>query len=190
MITKEKKYYSSEEYLKLERAAEIKSEYFNGEIFAMSGASVNHNIIAGNIFANLHAKLKNNKCKPFTSDMRINVSDNGLFTYPDISVICGEIKFLDDETDTVTNPKVIFEVLSRSTQNYDRGGKFKLYRDINSLEEYILVSQDTVTIEHFIRQKDNKWLLNELKSINDSLIMNSINCTLELSVIYEDVKFL
>ncbi len=189
MFTKEKKYISPEEYLKSEREAETKSEYYDGEVFAMSGASLKHNIISGNIFADLHAKLKNTSCKPFGSDMRINVSESGLFTYPDISVVCGEIEFYDNTTDSILNPVVIFKVLSKSTNNYDRGGKFKLYRDIKSLKEYILVAQYSVNIEHYQKQLDGKWLLNEIKIIEAELNIDSIECKLNISDFYSGIRF-
>lgn len=154
MLTKEKKYISAEEYLKSEREAETKNEYYDGEVFAMTGASLNNNIISTNILGSLFNKLKDSSCRPFGSDMRINVSENGLFTYPDISVVCGNMEFYDDETDTLLNPVVIFEVLSISNHNYDRGGKFNLYRDIKTLKDYVLVTQDSVNIEHYQRQPD------------------------------------
>ncbi len=189
MLTKEKKYISPEEYLKSEREAETKSEYYDGEVFSMSGASLRHNIITTNVLATLYNKLKNTSCRPFGSDMRINVSDDGLFTYPDISVVCGEIEFYDDETDTILNPVVIFEVLSKSTHNYDRGGKFKLYRDIKSLKEYILISQDSINIEHYQKQTDGKWLLNEIKTIEPPLNLDSIESKLNITDIYNGIKY-
>lgn len=189
MLTKEKKYISPEEYLKSEREADTKNEYYDGEVFAMSGASLKHNIIAGNIFANLHSKLKNTSCRPFGSDMRINVSENGLFTYPDISIVWGEIEFYDSETETILNPVVIFEVLSKSSHNYDRGGKFKLYRDIKSMKEYILVAQDSVNIEHYQKQPDGKWLLDEIRILDSELILDSIECKININDIYSGIKF-
>lgn len=189
MLTKEKKYISPEDYLKSEREAETKSEYYDGEVFAMSGASLKHNIITTNILGSLFNKLKNTPCRPFGSDMRVNVSDNGLFTYPDISVVCGEMEFYDNETDTLLNPVVIFEVLSKSTHNYDRGGKFKLYRDVRSLKEYILVAQDSINVEHYQKQPDGKWLLNEIRILESELAIDSIECKLNISDIYSGIKF-
>ncbi len=189
MITKEKKYISPEEYLKFERESKEKHEYYNGDVFAMSGAGFNHNVIACNIIAILHNKLKGTNYIPLGSDMRVYVSANGLYTYPDISVFNIEIKLQDEEKDTALNPIVIFEVLSKSTQDYDRGGKFKLYRDIPTLEEYVLVSQDTVNAEHYKKQQDGKWLLEEIKNIHDKVTLSSIECELELKEIYERVEF-
>lgn len=190
MITKEKKYISPEEYLKFERQSEEKHEYFNGEVFAMSGASINHNIISGNIYADLHGMLKGTRYIPFGSDMRVSITENGLYTYPDVSVFSREIKLLDEEEDTALYPKVIFEVLSKATQGYDRGGKFKLYRDIPTLQEYVLVSQDSINIEHYKKQTDGKWLLEEVKKIEDTVVLSSIDCKLDLKDIYDRVKIL
>ncbi|MBS1551339.1 MAG: Uma2 family endonuclease [Bacteroidetes bacterium] len=188
MITKEKKYITPEEYLRLERESETKNEYYNGEICAMLGASLNHNILTTNILANLHNKLKNSKCIPFGSDMRMYVSENGLFTYPDVSVFCGDMKLYDDENDTALYPIVIFEVLSKATQDYDRGGKFKLYRDIKTLQDYVIVAQDSVSIEHYHKQPGNKWILEEFKHTSDELVLDSIIVSLKLSEIFDGVK--
>lgn len=189
MITKEKKYISPDEYLKLERLSPTKNEYYKGEIFAMSGASTKHNIISGNIFAALHAKLKNTEYMTFGSDMRMYVSENGLFTYPDISVYEREVKLYDKEEDTILYPVVIIEVLSKSTQGYDRSDKFKLYRDISSLKDHVLVSQDEISVEHFTKQIDGKWLLNEIKENNGKIILDSINVTLDINDVYYKIKF-
>ncbi|MEJ7684892.1 MAG: Uma2 family endonuclease [Segetibacter sp.] len=134
-----KKIFSIAEYLELETAAIEKSEYYQGEIFAMSGALLPHNIIKVNTLGYLHQKLKGKSCRPFNSDMRVHVEKNTLFTYPDISVVCGEPKTLNDDNFNLLNPRVIIEVLSKSTKNYNRGDKFKLYRDIPTLKEYILI---------------------------------------------------
>ena len=188
MITKEKKYISPEEYLKLERGSETKHEYFNGEIFAMSGASINHNMITVNLIRILSTELMGTSFMTFGSDMRVYIAENGLYTYPDVSVFSGEVKLLDDEEDTALYPKVIFEVLSKSTNDYDRGGKFKLYRDIPSLKDYILVAQDVVNVEHFRKQSDGKWLLEEFKSLNAKIELTSIGCVLKLIDLYRGIK--
>lgn len=188
MITKEKKYITPEEYLKFERQSEEKHEYFNGEVFAMSGAGFNHNVVAVNILVALANKLKGTSYIPLGSDMRVYVSENGLYTYPDISVFQSEVKLLDEEKDTALFPKVIFEVLSKSTQDYDRGGKFKLYRDIPTFEEYILVSQDSINVEHYTKQSDGKWLLEEFKNVDDTVALNSIDCEMDLKDIYDRLK--
>ncbi|RMD86186.1 MAG: Uma2 family endonuclease, partial [Calditrichaeota bacterium] len=136
-----KKYYTPEEYLALEEAAEYKSEYYKGEIFAMSGASINHNRIVMNLSTELNTALRDTKCEVFMSDMRLWVEAVQLFTYPDIVILCEQPQFYDDRDDTITNPFIIFEVLSESTKNYDRGEKFEFYRSLPSFQEYILVDQ-------------------------------------------------
>ena len=140
---------SIEEYLKMENTSTEKHEYYKGEVFAMSGAKVPHVIISDNILTILKQKLKGKSCKPFGSDLRIHIQSNTLFTYPDISIICGEIITLNDDDYNVLNPAVIIEVLSESTKNYDRGEKFKLYRDIPTLKEYILTDSESMHIEVF-----------------------------------------
>ena len=135
MSSQVKVYYTPDEYLALERKAEYKSEYFGGEIFAMTGASRKHNLVAGNIFAALHLQLKKRPCEIYPSDMRVKVSPTGLYTYPDVAVVCGEPMFDDEQKDTLLNPTVLVEVLSKSTASYDRGEKFEHYRKIKSLAE-------------------------------------------------------
>jgi len=179
---------SIEEYLKMENAADEKREYYKGEIFAMSGAKVPHNAISGNIFGILFNKLKGKKCKPFNSDQRIHVPSNTLFTYPDISIICGEIITLNNDDYNVLNPTVIIEVLSKSTRNYDRGEKFKLYRDIKTLKEYILVDSVSIHLEVFRLNESGHWELEEYNAPADTLLIKSINEDILLSDIYDGVK--
>jgi Uma2 family endonuclease len=159
----EKKRYSIAEYLEMEKEADQKHEYYQGELFAMSGAKVQHNIIVSNLLTGLGIKLKGSSCRPFNSDQRIHIPQNTLFTYPDISIICGEINTLDNDKWNVLNPSVIIEVLSPSTRNYDRGEKFKLYRDIPTLKEYILADSESVRIEIFRLNERNHWELDEYK---------------------------
>lgn len=176
------------EYLEIENAATEKHEYYKGEIFAMSGAKVRHNIIAGNTFAALINKLKSKQCRPFNSDQRIHIEKNTLFTYPDLSIICGEVKTLNDDEFNILNPSVIIEVLSPSTKSYDRGEKFKLYRDIATLKEYILIDSESVNIEAFYINEHGNWELKEYKSIDEILSLNSIDTFLELKEIYDGVN--
>ncbi len=152
-LQSEKKYINSEEYLEAERKAEFRSEYFDGEIFAMSGASRKHNIIVFNLSGILYRQLRNRNCEAYSSDMRVKVSSAGLYTYPDVAIVCGKPLFDDAHLDTLLNPAVIIEVLSESTEHYDRGGKFKNYRTLESLSDYLLIAQNTVSVEHYIRQK-------------------------------------
>lgn len=180
---------SRDEYLAIERQAPCKNEYFNGEMFAMSGASRRHNLIAVNITATLHTRLQDRPCEVYTSDMRVKVSRTGLYTYPDVVVVCGEPVFEDAEVDTLQNPILLFEVLSKSTEDYDRGGKFEHYRTLSSLQEYLLVAQDRCHVMHYTRQSDNTWLLAETFNLADQLQLPSLNCSIGLSEIYAKVHF-
>lgn len=183
-----KQKFSIEEYLELENASPEKHEYYRGEIFAMSGAKVRHNAIARNLLVSLGSKLKGKKCQPFGSDQRIHIPSNTLFTYPDISIICGEIITLDNDEWNVLNPTVIIEVLSPSTKNYDRGEKFKLYRDIPTLKEYILVDSESIHVEVFRMNETNHWELEEYNAVSDQLLLKAIEETILLSEVYEGVK--
>ena len=179
---------SIEEYLEMENAFLEKHEYYQGEIVAMAGPKMSHNVISGNIFVALSNKLRGKKCKPFNSDQRIHIPINTLFTYPDVSIICGEIIFLNNDEFNVLNPTVIIEVLSKSTKNYDRGEKFKLYRDIPALKEYILVDSESIHIEVFRLNEKNHWKLKEYDNANELLPIKAISENILISDIYEDVK--
>lgn len=189
-IAYNKKKYSIEEYLELEEAAMEKHEYYQGEIFAMSGPKVPHNIIAGNTFISVGNKLRGKFCRPFNSDQRIHIEKNTLFTYPDISIICGDPVTLKDDDWNALNPVIIIEVLSPSTKNYDRGDKFKLYRDISTLKEYVLIDSESISIEAFCINEHGNWELNELKNIDEVLHLKSIQISLELKEIYEGTKLI
>jgi Uma2 family endonuclease len=178
-----------EEYLARERAAEYKSEYFNGEIFAMAGAKEPHNLIAGNIFGELHAQLKHRPCKVYPSDMRVKVSATGLYTYPDVMVVCGDVQFDDDEEDTVLNPILIVEVMSKSTESYARGAKFEHYGKLASLQEYLLAAQNRPRLELYTKQSVGRWTLSEFESLDDVVKMTSIDCELALKDVYLKVNF-
>jgi Uma2 family endonuclease len=177
-----------EEYLALERKADYRSEFFNGEVFAMSGASRNHNLISANALSALHAQLRNRPCEVYASDMRVKVAATGLYTYPDVIVVCDTPLFDDEQKDTLLNPSVIIEVLSKSNEAYDRGEKFEQYRALTSLADYILISQDKYHIERFFRLPDNQWLLSEAKNLEDTIRLISIECDLKLKEIYEKVE--
>lgn len=183
-----KKKFTEQEYLEFERASEEKHEYYRGEIFAMSGAKVPHNIIAGNLFSELKQQLKGKPCRPFTSDQRIHIPSNSLFTYPDISIICGDIETKDNDEWNALNPFVIIEVLSPGTKGYDRGEKFQLYRDIASLKEYILVDSAAVLIEAYHINETGHWELTEYKDITDNLSVSTVMLTIPLAEIYEGTK--
>jgi Uma2 family endonuclease len=185
----ETKYITEKEYLVAERLATEKHEYFQGEVFAMSGASKAHNEIFSNAFGEFVIQLKGKKCRPYGSDFRVNIPKNTLYTYPDISVYCNEPETLDSENDTATNPTVIVEILSKSTRNYDQGEKFALYRQIESLKDYILIDSETVKVIKHTKMDDESWVLKEYKSIEDSFSIPSIGVTLNLLDLYENVKF-
>lgn len=187
MTSVPKRYLTPEEYLAKERKAEYKSEYFKGEIFAMSGASREHNLIAGNLNGEARSQLRDRPCEVYQSDMRVKVSSTGLYTYPDVVIVCGEPRFEDAEVDTLLNPTVLFEVLSETTENYDRGKKFEHYRTLPSLQEYVLVAQDKCHVEQFTRQPDNRWILWETDDLEAVLKLPSIGCDLKLTDVYAKV---
>lgn len=189
MITQEIKKLSPQKYLDIERKSEFKSEYYNGEMFALAGASLNHNRICGNIHVSLANQFRDKNCEVFQSDLRIKVQESGLFTYPDIVIICGEPEFYDEQRDTVTNPEVIMEVLSISTEGYDRGLKFELYRRLNTLKDYLLISQGKIAIEYYSKNPDNSWTLKEYNNLSQQICIQSINCNLDLKEVYSKVEF-
>lgn len=185
-----KKKYTQEQYLELERKATNKSEYYQGDVFAMSGASWNHNIISSNLLAILHFRLKGKSCRPLASDMRIHIPLNTLYTYPDIVVVCGEPEFLDNEFDTLLNPIFIVEVLSFSTMDYDRGKKFLFYRSIPTLKEYWTISSQEYRLEKYVKNEaDNTWIFAETVVLTDHVLIPSLQLTVPLEEIYEGVKF-
>jgi Uma2 family endonuclease len=175
-----------EEYLAFERAAEYKHEYVGGRVYAMTGASRAHNLIAHNTGRELGNQLRGRPCETYPSDMRVKVSETGLYTYPDIVVACGQPAFEDTHVDTLLNPTVIVEVLSPSTEAYDRGDKFAHYRRLASLRDYMLIAQDRVLVEHYARQ-DAQWVLTEFAGLDDAMPLASIGCVLRLRDIYERV---
>lgn len=181
--------FTIEEYLAMEDIATEKHEYYKGEIFAMSGTKMPHNIISKNLFIGLGIKLKGKKCQPFGSDMRVHIKANTLFTYPDISIICGEPETLNNDNLNVLNPAIIIEILSPSTKNYDRGEKFKLYRDIPTLKEYILVDSESIHVEIFRLNEAGHWELEEYKLEGEPLNIKTINENIPIGDIYEGVKF-
>lgn len=188
MSLQPKAYITPEEYLAIERQAEYKSEYFHGEMFAMAGASERHVLIVTNVVAELRGQLKGRPCNVYSTDLRVRISPTGLYTYPDIVVVCGQAQFADDQKDTLLNPTLIVEVLSESTKDYDRGEKFEQYRSLASFSEYVLIAQDRYHVEHFFRQPDNRWLLAETNRPEDSLQLSSISCALALTEIYDKVE--
>ncbi len=176
------------EYLDLERKSEIRSEYVAGRIFVKSGASRRHSLIAGNLFRELSSQMRGRACEARRSDMRVKVSPTGMYTYPDIVAVCGEPRFEDAHVDTLLNPMVIVEVLSESTEAYDRGEKFAHYRRLDTLREYVLVAQDKVRVEHYLREGE-QWILSEISDPDSTLHLASIDCDVILAAIYDKVEF-
>jgi Uma2 family endonuclease len=182
------KYVTPEDYLSMERASQEKHEYFKGEVFAMSGASKQHNFIASNLNRIIGPHAHEKGCKLFGSDFRIHIPTNTLYTYPDFTIVCGDSLSSLLHTDNLAAPSVIIEILSKSTADYDRGTKFNFYREITSLKEYILIDSTKISVEIFSKQQDAKWLLSECKNIADSFYIATIDLTLLLKDIYEDVS--
>jgi Uma2 family endonuclease len=189
MSLQPKPYLSPEDYLALERSADFKSEYFDGEIFAMTGASEPHNLIVISTIRELSTQLKKRPCKLYANDMRVKVSPTGLYTYPDLIVVCGKAQFDDVHFDTLLNPTLIIEVLSDSTEAYDRGRKFEHYRKLESLAEYVLIAQHRPHIESYRRQLDQQWLLTESTGLDSVFRLDSIDCELALAEVYDKIEF-
>jgi Uma2 family endonuclease len=179
-----------EEYLTFERASEQKHEYYQGEVFAMAVAGFNHNHIFSNVFGVLSSELRNKSCKLFGSDMRIHISQNSLFIYPDISVFCREMSMLDKEQDSAIGPTILIEILSKSTKNYYRGDKFKLYRDIPTLKEYVLIDSEKVGVEIFRIIDRGIWELREYKNLQDSMPIETISLSIPLHEVYAGTTLL
>ena len=188
MSTLPKTFLTEEQYLEIERKAEFKSEYFNGEMFAMAGAREAHNLIVWHLMRDFGNHLRNRNCRAYSSEMRVRVKPNGLYTYPDVAAVCGEPRFLDEQRDTLLNPDVIVEVLSPTTEAYDRGRKFDWYRGLDSLREYLLLATDRVHADLYTRQPDNRWLLTSADSLEDSLTIESVGVSLKLADLYEKVE--
>lgn len=189
MQVTEQRYYSTEEYLALEEAADYKSEYIDGQIFPMAGGSTNHNQIAGNFYAELNFAFKKLDYRVFMSDVRLWIPQRRIYTYPDIMVIAGEPDYYNNRTDTITNPQVIIEVLSKSTKGYDRSGKFRLYRTIPTVEEYLLLDQTKIYVEHFSKTDAKRWSFREYDESDQAIALSSVDFQLSLADAYNKVKF-
>ena len=186
-------YYTPEEYITLERKAIpdaeiVRSEYINGKIIGRSSSNLSHNLITGNIVAGLYTRLKNRSCFVFANEMRVSIPAANSYFYPDVGIVCEEPRFEDDVFDILLNPIVVVEVLSPSTEAYDRGDKFAHYRQLQSLQEYILVSQDKVRVDHYARDA-TQWILTDFQELEQHLPLTSIQCELPLQEIYENVPF-
>jgi Uma2 family endonuclease len=180
-----KTYITPDEYLAIERAAENRNEYVNGEIFAMTGASRKHNLIVWNISGELKQQLKGKSCEAYPSDMRVKAPAARSYVYPDVVVVCGEPQFEDDYFDTLLNPTLVVEVLSKSTESYNRLAKSAYYRTIESLTEYLLVSQEEYRVEQYVKQSDSRWLLSDVRSLESVVELKSIGCSLALRDLYD-----
>ena len=184
----ERQYLSLEEYVELEESTGIKHEYFQGEAFAMTGASENHNLLVMTVGRHLGNQLAGKSCRPYPSDFRLKIEAMNLYTYPDLSVICGETRKADKPRETFVNPTVLIEVLSESTEAYDRGMKTEFYRTIPTLQEYLLIAQDRPHVDHYRRQ-GSAWLFTEYSAMEEDVVLTSIGCTLSLAAMYEQVRF-
>jgi Uma2 family endonuclease len=184
----EKDFHTVEEYLAFERNSELKHEYISGEIVAMAGATRAHNLITGNIAQRLRNQLEGKPCETYSNDMRVRTTATD-YTYPDVIVVCEEPQFEDMEIDTLLNPTVIIEVLSKSSEARDRGEKFSDYRGIESVKDIVLVTQHKMRVEHYVRQANNEWTLHDISDPDAMIVIASIGCTLILAEIYERVKF-
>jgi len=178
-----------QEYLARERTAEFKCEFYRGEMFAMAGASWEHTLVKDNTAREAGQQLKEGPCRVLTSDLRVKVDATGLYTYPDIIVVCDEPQFEDKTFDTLLNPRVLMEVLSDSTEKYDRGGKFKHYRQVPSLQEYVLIAQDQPLVERHVRQPNGDWLMTEFRGLEQTLAFTSVSVKIAVADIYRGVTF-
>ena len=179
---------TEEQYLAIDRAAEFRSEFLDGEMIAMSGGSMRHADLQANLIGELFAALRGSDCRVYSSDFRVRVSKTRMYAYPDVSVVCGRPVLADERQDILLNPVVIFEILSPSTEKYDRGVKFQHYRTIDSLKGYILVAQDAVRVEHYTRCDDNTWTLRDHQTLQEELKIASIGVSLPLSRIYDRIE--
>ena len=188
LVVYERSVFSQEEYLAMEKAARTKHEFFKGEIFAMSGASHRHNKIFSNLFGELSYRLKASRWQPYGSELRIHIPENTLYTYPDISIICNELIASDLDEDTVVLPTVLIEILLKSTKNYDRGDKFRLYREIPSLKEYHLVDSESISVESWRINLKGNWELEEFRSTQGNLDIPAVSVSIPFIDIYNGTK--
>jgi Uma2 family endonuclease len=189
MTAQPQKYYSESEYLELEREAAYKSEYYRGEIFAMAGAGHNHNRIVVNLSGECYVAFKGKQCRTYSSDQRLHIPANGLYTYPDLLIICGKNEYLDEKKDTILNPSLIVEVLSESTEAYDRGEKFHFYRSIPTLEEYVLIRSRSFAAEVFRKNEEGLWFLaSEAYNVDKKIELASVGLELSMADIYADTE--
>lgn len=190
MAQPSKKFFTVEEYLALEDAADYKSEYYNGQIFMMAGASYNHTVINSNLITELNIAFGSSKqpCKALGSDLKVKIEQTNTYTYPDVSVVCGEPKFADNRTDVITNPIAILEVLSPSTQKYDRSGKFQLYQLLDTLQYYVLIDQERVSVTYYQKQTADQWLIHIYRALENKIELAGLEIELPLTAIYSGIS--
>ena len=178
-----------EEYLAAERLSETRSEYLDGGVCPMTGGSLNHNQITINLVLELGSQLRTRPCRVLGMDLKVRMPDSRKFFYPDVTVVCGTPQFHDDRRDIILNPDLIIEVMSPSTEAFDRGAKFRAYQTIESLKEYVLVSQDAPAVERYVRNGDGSWQYKSVAGLESSLTLPSVECTLNLGAVYDKVDF-
>ena len=189
MTAQPQQLFTVDEYLERERVSDLRHEYHDGKIVAQAGGSESHSLIIVNVGASLHTQLRKTSCAVHSSDLRVRIESANAYVYPDVTVVCGDAHFIDERRDTLLNPTVIIEVISPSTQKYDRGYKAQKYRTIPSLQEYLIIEQQSPYVEHYLRKSEFQWLLNVANQLDHVIELVSLNCTLLLSDIYERVTF-
>lgn len=188
MAVARKKLLTPQEYLAMEEQSEIRHEFVNGEIYAMAGATANHNQITGNVYMELRQRLRSKPCRVFIADMRLRIKEPNVYVYPDVMIICGKVEFEAGRRDVAINPIVIIEVLSDATEKYDRTKKFAYYRQIRSLQEYVMIDQSRVYVECFRRSQSHFWVLETYEALNTTLHLQSVEVEIPLQAIYEQVE--
>lgn len=182
--------FTPEEYLSFERVSESRHEYLDGSVYAMSGESLNHSTVCFNLYGILHSQLRGSPCRGLSPNMKVRTKGESMYSYPDLAIVCGDPVFHDEHGDVLVNPTVVFEVLSRSTEAYDRGEKSLRYRnEIESLRDFVLVAQERPRVEHFTRQPDGSWTSEEVNGLDGVLTLASINCRVRLADVYDRVAF-
>jgi len=189
MLARQYKFYPPEEYLAVEEQAKQKSEYYDGDVVALAGSSLNHNRIAKKICFIIDSALSDKPCEVFFAEIKVRIEARNFFTYPDVMVVCGDPKFVENRSDTITNPKIIIEVLSKSTERYDRSNKFHAYWTLDSLEEYVLVDQYRMRVEYFKRISEKEWMLRVLTKPDEALALQAIDLEIPLSDIYQRIEW-
>jgi Uma2 family endonuclease len=189
MATQLNTFVTPDDYLAVERESDTKAEYFDGTVYAMTGASINHIRVVTNLILELGSQLRDRKCDVLSNEMKVRLQDSRKFFYPDVTVLCGEPQFHDKRRDIILNPILVIEVLSPSTEAFDRGAKFQAYQTLDSLKEYVLVAHDKSVVEQFVRREDGKWTYTVVIGLESSLQLPSVECTLNLSAVYDKVEF-